>query len=72
MNSRNIMSNIDPSSLKVVELREELKKRGKDTKGKKAELVERLELALEAELLGDDEVSQKPKSHNQIFKLRTN
>lgn len=37
---------IDPSKLKVAELRDELEKRGLDTSGKKAELVSRLEDAL--------------------------
>ena len=47
---------MNPKDLKVVELRAELKKRGLDHKGRKAELVERLEEALENELLdGDDE-----------------
>ena len=49
------MSEIDPRELKVADLRAQLKERGLDTKGKKAELVERLELCLEAELLGDME-----------------
>jgi hypothetical protein len=35
-----------PSSLKVVDLRKELKKRGLDTKGLKKDLVKRLEKAL--------------------------
>ena len=33
---------VNPRSMKVAELREELKKLGKDTKGKKQELIERL------------------------------
>lgn len=37
------MSDIDPKKLKVTELREELKKHGLETKGKKDELVKRLE-----------------------------
>ena len=55
------MSDVDPRELKVSELKQELKSRGLDTKGKKAELVERLELALEVELLGDldDEAAEE-------------
>ncbi|KAI8061911.1 hypothetical protein BDF21DRAFT_131797 [Thamnidium elegans] len=41
------MSSIDPSSLKVVDLRAELSKRNLPTKGKKDELIERLNEALE-------------------------
>ena len=43
------MSDLKPSSLKVVELRAELSKRSLPTKGKKDELVTRLTEALEAE-----------------------
>lgn len=47
------MSDImDPSKLKVAELRAELQARGLDTKGNKPVLVERLRDALEAEALG--------------------
>ena len=41
---------VDPSKLKVQELREELENRGLETEGKKAELVARLEEALKGEL----------------------
>ena len=44
-------TSIDPSKLKVAELKEELEKRGLDTSGKKAELVSRLEDALSGMLL---------------------
>ena len=48
------MSDIEPKKLKVAELREELKARGLDTKGNKAQLVKRLEKAIAAEAAGDD------------------
>ena len=44
------MSDKEPKKLKVTELREELKSRGLDTKGNKAQLVKRLEKALAAEV----------------------
>ena len=43
------MSDLDPNKLdklKVADLQEELKSRGLDTKGKKAQLVKRLKSAL--------------------------
>lgn len=40
---------VDPSKLKVAELRAELQARGLDTKGNKPVLVERLRVALEEE-----------------------
>ena len=45
---------LDPRAMKVAELKAELKERGKSTSGKKAELIERLELAIEEALMGDD------------------
>ena len=43
---------MEPKKMKVAELREELKTRGFDTKGNKAQLVKRLEKALKAEAGG--------------------
>lgn len=45
-NSAQISDDIDPSSMKVAELRIQLEKRGLDTTGKKAQLIERLSQSL--------------------------
>jgi len=47
------MSDIDPKKLKVTELRDELKKHGLDTKGKKDQLIKRLEKFLETGAAGE-------------------
>ncbi|KAG8437989.1 hypothetical protein GDO86_008613 [Hymenochirus boettgeri] len=49
------MSSLDPRRMKVTELRAELQRRGLDSRGLKAELCDRLQEALDSELLGGDE-----------------
>ncbi|XP_075043740.1 heterogeneous nuclear ribonucleoprotein U-like protein 2 isoform X2 [Mixophyes fleayi] len=49
------MSGLDPRRMKVTELRAELQRRGLDCRGLKAELSDRLQEALDSDLLGGDE-----------------
>ncbi|XP_068117222.1 heterogeneous nuclear ribonucleoprotein U-like protein 2 [Hyperolius riggenbachi] len=49
------MSGLDPRKMKVTELRAELQRRGLDCRGLKAELSDRLQEALDSEMLGGGE-----------------
>ncbi|KAM3919098.1 heterogeneous nuclear ribonucleoprotein U-like protein 2 isoform 2-T2 [Leptodactylus fuscus] len=49
------MSGLDPRRMKVTELRAELQRRGLDCRGLKAELSDRLQEALDSEMLGGEE-----------------
>lgn len=61
------MSDVDISKLKVTELREELKKHGLETKGKKEQLVKRLENFLS----GSAGKENRRKDRNKIYAIRT-
>ncbi|XP_031719402.1 heterogeneous nuclear ribonucleoprotein U-like protein 1 isoform X1 [Anarrhichthys ocellatus] len=59
---------VDVKKLKVNELKEELQRRGLDTKGLKAELVERLKAAQEADAQGDPSDQGKQDEYCKDFK----
>jgi len=59
----NMSESLDPSKLKVAELREELQARGLDSKGNKAALVDRLAEALEEE--GDEGGSRRQQTDHE-------
>ncbi|KAK2912989.1 heterogeneous nuclear ribonucleoprotein U-like protein 1 [Channa argus] len=56
---------VDVKKLKVNELKEELQRRGLDTRGLKADLVERLKAALEAEAQGDASEQEEQEQQEQ-------
>ncbi|KAM4017520.1 heterogeneous nuclear ribonucleoprotein U-like protein 2 [Anomaloglossus baeobatrachus] len=56
------MSGLDPRRMKVTELRAELQRRGLDVRGLKAELSDRLQEALDSEMLGGGEEERAPGS----------
>lgn len=58
--------NEDFESLKVIELQNELKKRGLDTRGRKADLIERLRQAVNNGIEGDNHLTNKS-LHNISF-----
>jgi len=60
------MSGKEPAEMTVAVLREELKRRGLDTTGLKAVLVERLRGAIDAEATGGDRPTEKQKASDDL------
>lgn len=64
------MSGLDVKRLKVAELRQELQERGLETRGLKADLAQRLQEALDAEMLNDEAGGDEARPASKAYGLR--